>query len=283
MIRTVDFFLKETLVIIVIYRCAPQESAAWNSVMEEAAKQKVSIDLFVYDNSPEPQHFPSSPYITIHYRHDALNPGVSKAYNEGSSMAREKQKKWLLLLDQDTHFEAGWLERYSQTTAEEPEALVIAPLLVSGSVVVSPFRYWLTKGVPSAGVEPGVYSLRRYYAVNSGLLIDREAFESVGGYNESIPMDFSDFAFMNKLKKNNFRLWVIELHGDHRLSSLAPTEKEGAQGRFRQYCKGSKRLAPHTGQSFLHFVLAGGRAVRLGIQYRSLTFVTILIQSWATG
>ena len=282
MIRTVEFFLKETLVIMVIYRCAPHESASWNSMMEEAAKQKVSIDLFVYDNSPQPQHFPASPYSTVHYRHDALNPGVSKAYNEGCSLAREKQKKWLLLLDQDTHFGAGWLERYSQATAEEPEALVIAPLLISGSVVVSPFRYWLTKGVPSVGVNPGVYSLRRYYAVNSGLLIDREVFESVGGYDESIPLDFSDFAFMNKLKRNKYRLRVIALRGDHRLSSTSKPDESTARQRFKQYCFGSKRLTHYTHQPLLHFFIGGGRAIRLGIQYRSMNFISILIQSWVS-
>jgi GT2 family glycosyltransferase len=283
MIKTLEVFLEEALVIMVIYRCSPQESATWISIVAEAASQKVSIDLLVYDNSPEPQLFPTAPFITMHYRHNALNPGVSMAYNEGCILAREKQKKWLLLLDQDTRFGAGWFEAYYQTTVEKPEALVAVPILISGSVVISPFRYWLTKGVSSAGVDPGEYSLRQYYAVNSGLLIDRKVFESVGGYDESIPMDFSDFAFMSKLKKNNYRMRVIGLQGDHRLSSLAPMEEEGAQQRFRQYCVGSKRLAPYTGQSFLHFVLAGGRAVRLGIQYRSLTFVSILIQSWATG
>ena len=283
MSKTIENFLEEVLVIMVIYRCVPEESAAWISLVPEAAKQKATIDLFVYDNSPDSQNFPTAPFIKMHYRHNPHNPGVSQAYNEGCTLAREKKKRWLLLLDQDTSFAAGWLESYFQNTVEEPLSLIKVPILLSESVVISPFRYWLTKGVPSRGVEPGVYSMHRYFAINSGLLIDRGVFESVGGYDESIPLDFSDFAFMSKLKKNNYRLRVIDLHGHHQLSSIAKQDKDTAKLRFKQYCLGSKRLTPYTLQSFLHFLLGGGRAIRLGIQYRSLNFISILFQSWVTG
>ena len=40
----------------------------------------------------------------IHYISDPTNPGVSKAYNVGFELARQLNKKWLLLLDQDTVF-----------------------------------------------------------------------------------------------------------------------------------------------------------------------------------
>ena len=283
MTKTIENFLEQALVIMVIYRCASEKSAAWNALVQEAANQKATIDLLIYDNSPEPQHFPPSPFIKMRYRHNSHNPGVSKAYNEGCALARGEMKKWLLLLDQDTSFGLGWLETYFQNTVEQPQSLIKVPILLSGSVIISPFQYWLTKGVPSRSVEPGIYSLHRYFAINSGLLIDREVFESVGGYDESIPLDFSDFAFMFKLKRNKYRLSVIDLHGYHRLSSLSKQDKNTARQRFKQYCVGSKRLTHYTRQSLLHFFLCGGRAIRLGIQYRSLNFVSILVQSWATG
>ena len=283
MSKAIETFLEEALVILVIYRCAPEKSAAWGSLVQESTEQKATIDLFVYDNSPEPQHFPRAPFINIQYTHNAQNPGVSKAYNEGCSLARRKKKKWLLLVDQDTSFEAGWLEKYVKNTAEETKTLIKVPILLSGSFIISPFRYWLTKGVISRRVKPGMYSLHRYFALNSGLLIDREIFESVGGYDESIPLDFSDFAFMNKLKKNKHPLSVIDLHGHHRLSSIAKQDEDTAKLRFKQYCLGSKRLALYTRQSLLHFFLGGMRAIRLGIQYRSLNFIAILIQSWVNG
>jgi hypothetical protein len=184
------------------------------------------------------------------------------------------------LLDQDTSFPPGWLAVYFHNTVEEDPASIRVPILLSDSIIISPFRYWLTKGVPSRRVEPGVYSLHRFFAINSGLLIDRNVFESVGGYDEAIPLDFSDFAFMDKLKKNKYSLKVMELYGQHRLSSMAMPDENTAQQRFKHYCLGSKRLTAYTGQSFLHFFLGGGRAIRLGIQYRSWSFITILIQSW---
>jgi glycosyltransferase involved in cell wall biosynthesis len=219
----------------------------------------------------------------MEYKYNPDNPGVSKAYNEGCTLARGKEKKWLLLLDQDTAFEAGWLGTYFRNTMEGPPAFIKVPILLSDAVIVSPFRYWLTKGVPSRRVDPGVHSLQRYFAINSGLLIDREVFESVGGYDETIPLDFSDFAFMNKLKKNRYRLSVMALRGRHRLSSIEKPDENTAKQRFKQYCLGSKRLTPYTRQPLLHFLLGGGRAIQSGIQYRSLDFISILFQSWATG
>ena len=280
--KTIKDFLKETLVIMVVYRCPPEKSPSWNSLVQEAANQKATIDLLVYDNSPEPQHFPTIPFIKMHYRHNSDNPGVSKAYNEGCVLAREEKKRWLLLLDQDTSFAEGWLQTYFQNTVEEPPALIKAPILLWESVIISPFRYWLSKGVPTSRVEPGDYSLDRYFAINSGLLIDREVFESVGGYDESIPLDFSDFAFMCKLKKNKYRFGVIDLHGRHELSSIHEQDEDAAKQRFKLYALGSKRLTSYTRQSFFHFLLGGGRAIRLGIRYRSLHFISILLQSWVS-
>ena len=280
MSKTIETFLEETLVILVIYRCVPEKSTTWSSLVQEAARLKSTIHLFVYDNSPEPQHFPPSPFIKMEHKHNPDNPGVSKAYNEGCAHARRKGKRWLLLLDQDTSFPAGWLAVYFRNTVEEDPSLVRVPILLSDSIIISPFRYWLTKGVSSRRVDPGVYSLHRYFAINSGLLIDRDVFESVGCYDEAIPLDFSDFAFMNKLKKNKCSLKVMELYGQHRLSSMAKPDENTAKQRFRQYCLGSKRLTAYTGQSFLHLFLGAGRAIRLGIQYRSRSFIIILIQSW---
>ena len=282
MSKTIENFLEQVLVIMVIYRCAPEKSAAWNSLVQEAANQKATIDLLIYDNSPEPHDFPASPFIKMRYRHNSNNPGVSTAYNEGCALARGEMKKWLLLLDQDTAFAAGWLETYFQNTVEQPQSLINVPILLSDSIIISPFRYWLTKGVPSRRIEPGIHSLHGYFSINSGLLIDREVFESVGGYDESIPLDFSDFAFMSKLKRDKYYLNVINLHGHHRLSSLSKQDENTARQRFKQYCLGSKQFTHYTHQSLLHFFLGGGRALRFGIQYRSMNFISILIQSWVS-
>jgi len=88
MSKSIENFLEQALVIMVVYRCAPEKSAAWNSLVQEAANQKATIDLLIYDNSPEPQHFPASPFIKMRYRHNSHNPGISKAYNEACALAR---------------------------------------------------------------------------------------------------------------------------------------------------------------------------------------------------
>ncbi len=283
MAKALDEFVGNLLVILVVYGKQPQRGGAWTSLVHEAALLPVPLDVFVVDNSPEQNVFPDAANIRLHYRHNSLNPGVSKAYNDGFAFSLRRKKLWLLLLDQDTFLGAGWALAYLNGVVNHPEVMLKAPVLADDGVIVSPFRYWLTKGHSETHVSPGVHSLRSYYAVNSGLLIHRTAFELADGYDETIPLDFSDFAFLARLKRKDDRIEVLNLVGTHRLSSLGKRDEDKVRQRFRQYCLGSKRMTNYTGQPMLLFALAAGRAVRLGVQYRSVKFITTLFQSWLTA
>jgi GT2 family glycosyltransferase len=276
-------FFDEVLIILVVYRCRPEASATWVSLVKEAAAYRHPINLYLCDNTPEPQDFPASPFLNMKYQHNPHNPGVSRVYNDGCAIARGQKKKWLLLLDQDTSLGERWLEKYFHCILKRPNSPVNVPILFSGDILISPFRYWATRGFPDSTLQPGVYSLKKYFALNSGLLVDREIFEFLGGYDESIPLYFSDFAFMRKLRENNYHLQVIDLRGQHGLSALEKQDLASAAARFRQYCLGSKRLTRYTHQSFLHLLIAAGRAIRLGIRHRSLNFIVLLFQSWVTA
>ena len=65
-----------------------------------------SLDLFLYDNSPEFNKnlidlFNQYNY-NIQYIPDYNNSGVSRAYNQAFKLGKEMKKKYILLLDQDT-------------------------------------------------------------------------------------------------------------------------------------------------------------------------------------
>lgn len=271
-------FIRDLLPVLVVYRCPLPQSSTWQSIIEESERLGVTLDLMIYDNSPVAQILPLTSN-NIYYRHDQINSGVSKAYNEGFQLAQRLNKKWLLLLDQDSLFPSGWMEWYAKASQNDDQIL-IAPIVSSGKKIISPFNYWLCLGRSSKAVFPGIKSLKTNYAINSGLLIPTLLFAKAGGYDDSVPLDFSDFVFMHKLKKMDAQLDVIALSLEHHLSSHQYEESEKAKERFHLYCIGSKRFARYTGQSILHFLVTIVRGLRLGIRYRTPEFVKISLRTW---
>ncbi len=274
-------FITDFLPVLVVYRCPLSQSPTWRSIIDESKRLGVTIDLMIYDNSPLAQALPETS-INIHYQHDQTNSGVSKAYNEGFHLAQRLKKKWLLLLDQDSSFSPGWLELYASAAGDDNQN-VIAPIVISGKKITSPFNYWLCLGSSSKTMTPGIKSLENNYAINSGLLIPTQLFEKAEGYDELIPLDFSDFAFMHKLKKLKAQLNVMNLRLKHQLSSQQKRESNKAKERFHLYCIGNKRFIQYTHQPLFHSLVAIFRALKLGIQYRTSGFIKILLRSWATA
>jgi rhamnosyltransferase len=266
-----------------VYDCPLSQSSTWQSLSETSKRIGATFDLMIYDNSPTTQLLPATS-INIHYRHNGTNVGVSKAYNEGFKLALRLKKKWLLLLDQDSSFPPRWMEFYAKTIAEDnADQKVIAPIVASGRKIISPFNYWICLGRSPKTMISGIKSPKNHYVINSGLLISTSLFEKAGGYDERIPMDFSDFAFMHKLKALNIQLNVIGLPLNHNLSSLQRSENDKDQVRFQSYCIGSKRFAEYTHRSGIHFLVCIFRGIKFGIYYRTFGFIKIVLRSWATA
>lgn len=273
-------FLSDLLPVMVVYNCPLSQSLTWRSITEESKRLGVTFDLMIYDNSPVAQ-VPPETSLTLHYHHDQTNSGVSKAYNEAFQLAQRLRKKWLLLLDQDSSFLPKWIEFYA-LAAQGDDQNAIAPIVLSGEKIISPFNYWLCLGSSSKTMTIGIKSLKNKYAINSGLLISGQLFEKAGGYDERIPMDFSDFAFMHRLKKLKTQLNVIDLRVSHQLSSMHNQESSKAQERFTLYCIGTKQLIGYTHLAVVHFMVALVRALKMGIHYRTLGFIKIFLRSWVT-
>lgn len=272
-------FVQDFLAVLVVYRCPLSQSSTWQSIREESERLGLAIDLMIYDNSPVAQAIPTTSN-KIYYQHNELNAGVSKAYNEGFQLAQRLSKKWLLLLDQDSSLPAGWIELYAEAAQYDNQNL-IAPIVHCGDEIISPFNYWLCVGRSPKTMSTGTKSLKNSYAINSGLLVPTQLFEKVGGYDELVRLDFSDFVFMHKLKKVKAQLRVIDLHLESQLSSHQYEEREKVQERFYLYCIGSRRFAHYTHQPFSHFLTALFRALKLGARYQTFEFIKISLRAWA--
>lgn len=159
-----------------------------------------SLPFLIYENSAIPmnQQYKGK---QIYYQHNPNNGGVSAAYNAGAKIAKKRGYDYMLLLDEDTSFEASFIDKLREAHTAHPQAVVLAPRMVyQGSKPFSPVR--LGMFAPQAfKPEQACYPLGKYAPVNSGACIQVETFFKNGGYNEDIKLDFADFDFFGRLSQ----------------------------------------------------------------------------------
>lgn len=222
------------LFVIVLYNIKLYKSTSYQSLL--SGKR---IDLFIYDNSPVAQHACSdfeSKDNNIVYIHDPYNGGLSKAYNMAAAYAERQGYEWLLLLDQDTIFPEEILDEYARAVTHYPNIHLFAPKLVSTTgAPFSPFRYRFKTG-NGVFLNPGIHNLNKYIPVNSGMMVRVRAFETVGGYNEEVFLDFSDCQFVERYRRYYDCFCLIPSVCIQNLS-CKETDCQKIISRFALYCK----------------------------------------------
>ena len=201
-----------------------EDSVALRTLREsaQALSEPLSLQILVYDNSPELQAGPPPP--DLGYIRSEQNRGLSAAYNEASRLARETRADWLLTLDQDTTVSVRFLSQLASILgriAADTRVAAVVPRLQQGQRTLSPhwfafdfFRMLFPQafsGVPARSV----------YAFNSGSTFRVAALQEVGGYNEQFWLDYSDAYLFRQFHFHRFRVFVAgDLVLTHELSLL---------------------------------------------------------------
>lgn len=262
----------ELLTVLVLYEMKLEESMAYQSLGRALECEGATGQLFVYDNSRVAQPLPSKSIWQVQCHHDPTNPGVSRAYNQAYVIAKKLGKKWLLFADQDTTFPESIFEKYNWAMATFPECQVFAPLIIDRDGLISPFKQRMASGKRLHKIETGIQSLNDLQAVNSGLMVSTRIFDSAGGYDERLRLDFSDFDFFKKLQSHTPHMVVVDAECRHELSSATKGNVNSAITRFKLYLQGSRVMAEHDGR-FVFTLRAFLRALNLSFRYRSVRFI----------
>ena len=263
-------FAQQILFVIVLYKRKPERSPAFNALLKLSG-----VTIFVYDNSPASSLINDSRII---YRHAPENPGVSKAYNEGSRFALGSNKKWMILFDQDTACDLKFIQKLQEATLRHAESPAFVPYLKDLKGIVSPFGWSMGKGTRINDTAEKL-PLDKFRFANSGLLIRLDAFHAAGGYDESIPLDFSDIAFGEKLRKITDHFIVVNTTLPHSFSGSSPLQGNEVAERFHYFCKGALGMGRAFGNFNLYTIRAFMRAVHLMLIYRKSDFIKIFFQS----
>jgi GT2 family glycosyltransferase len=267
-------FFNELLVVIVLFRQKPEQSAAYTSLRAILRDFPSIPDIFVYDNSTDPCPVDHS----VVYFHDPENSGVSKAYNIASVYAREKKKKWMLLLDQDTSLKSPFLEVLQESVERHPASMAFVPRLTDVKGWVSPFHFSSGRGTRMSAPDK-MLPLKNYRFVNSGLLIRHSAFAAAGGYDEDIPLDFSDIAFGERLRNVTDHFVVIDFSLAHQFTDNEKSPLRTALERFHFFRMGAFAMGKKYGGFPTYYSRAFFRASRLCLRHKNVQF---LIQFFST-
>src|SRR5690606_3747179 len=198
-----------------------------------------ALSFYIYDNSAKPQVISLESENDIYYEHDCNNSGISRAYNQGAKYAKENNKKWILVLDQDTVLPIDWYIAYYQAVRDNYQLKLFAPiLLIRNNVIFSPCKYKMKRGFHLDEITSGRHSLYKVSPVNSGMLISVKEFFAVGGYNEKVKLDFSDFQFIERFRKKNEFFYVVNLICNQDFSNDNPSV-ESQVFRFIYYVEGA--------------------------------------------
>ena len=270
------------LIVIVLYKQSINNSNAYNSLKEYL----IDYPIFFYDNSPEYDK-ENERYFKLEdtYTHNPLNPGLSFAYNRAAQYASEKSYKWLLLLDQDTILPDSILDSYQRIIREHPESMLFAPCvkIKNNDYFISPGKKILKRAVSKGRKIIGELSLKKYTAINSGLLINVNAYLKCGGYNNKVFLDFSDFQFFERFSKYYDNFYAMDITLEQELSNNE-TDFNRLMNRFRIFCYCARNCERKTFLDIIgYLIVVSGRAIKLFIRTKNFVFFRVVLDNFILG
>ncbi len=199
-----------------------------------------NIEILFFDNSQKSQNIPLGKF---HYVHSKTNIGVSGAYNFAAQEAEKLECDSLWFFDQDTEPNATFIGDFEKAKNHFPKAVLFAPQLFSNQKTLSPFRYKNWRGRRVGSVKSGRQPLEKLRPINSGMLVQLSAFQSVGGYDDELPLDFSDWDFTDRLFEKHPYFVVVDSRWEQGFSGDEKPPLEQAEKRFASFVASAFRYS----------------------------------------
>lgn len=263
--------------IIVLYKVQLEESLAFKTLQESLRKIDKKMNLVIYDNAPYSYQNRDYDEFIIKYIPDSNNSGVSRAYNQGCKYAEIVGCKYILLLDQDTALNDDFIQNSLECLLLDVH--LVAPLLTNGEgTVLSPCGFYLGRGhsLPMKKYKIGYNKIRYRNFLNSGIIISVSLFKKVGGYNEMIPLYYSDFNFICRAKKYITQYYISENICLHDMASADYSNVSIALKRFRYYMIGAYGCYDTLFMKLVMFMNVFCRALKLFWRTKEIGFIYLV-------
>ena len=136
---------------------------------------------------------------TINLMAGETNAGVAGGLNRIMKAASEEGKKWVLTLDQDSCPDKDLVKGLSKGTKFEKIGIICPRIkdINSGRILVN-------FGEDTSKNDKKYQTL--HSCITAGSMINLEAWNTVGGYDEYLFMDYVDFDYTIRLRKSGYRI-----------------------------------------------------------------------------
>ncbi len=225
-------------VAIVLYRIAPADSPALQSVLKAIGKLPpldAEVRIMLWDNSPGPQRDHALP-DSVSYTRDPDNSGLANAYNRALEAAIHQQSEWLITLDQDTAVPLDYFVKMASAAnlcTQFAGVGAVVPQIEADGRMLSPNHFlfgasprWYRSGYTGVPYEVA-------FAFNSGAMLSVSVLQQVGGYDPWFWLDDSDAQIFSRLQQHGKRVYIAgDIQVQHEFSMKNMSQRM-SPGRYR--------------------------------------------------
>lgn len=218
-----------------------------------------AIPTVVIDNQPIPEKKILCKWSTIRYLAQAKNLGFAAGVNRG---VQEAKTPWVIILNDDIQLFDSMVFSDLLQFARQKEYVAVSPILIKPDRRVENFGYFvLPKGKAKLNFDPQKsYSPSKLYHdisfINQNpkkyidgltaacLLIKKDVFETLGGFDESFFVYLEDVDLFLRLKKNGYGFGVctrVSVIHHHQTTS----KKMGKMKQYRDFVNWIKIITKH--------------------------------------
>ncbi len=167
-------------------------------------------NIWIWDNSPNRGVNIHLNFGKSYYFFSEVNVGLSLPYNCAGEYAFQNNYQWMVLLDQDTEFDALFINTLNISIKENCGIKLFCPQhCLSNGLYLSPTKLFLKFTRLSRVQVSGIVNIKKFAIINSGLTVDVATFRRAGGYNEKVFLDYSDFQFLDRLAKVDSKAFCL--------------------------------------------------------------------------
>lgn len=226
----------DILFVVVLYNQSFKDTNVYKSLLNCISAH----NIFIWDNSVSSKLNSRLDLYGFQYVYSLQNKGVSFPYNMAFEYASQKGFQWMVLLDQDTIFADTFLEKLKFAMHQHPEIKIFCPLhQLTNGLYLSPVKFFMRFTRLSNKRISGIINISEYAIINSGLVVSVELFKKVGGYNEKVFLDYSDFQFLKRCAQVDSKAFCIDSVCIQDFSNNCK-EKEKLLSRFSLFCQSLK-------------------------------------------
>lgn len=212
--------------------------------------------------------------LNINYFHQKDNPGISFAYNRINDFAVENQFQWIVFLDQDTSLPIETYKVYAERASRTTGNLMAVPIVLSNKKIISPAKYLFYRSIKFNKIDQKVLNFKNVSCINSGLMVDVNFFKLIGGYNEKLKLDFCDHDFIEKVKKTEYFLDILQLELIQDFSSDNNTKQQSLT-RYEIFVKDIKQFSINRNAIYLFLFVDMPHLIKLIYKHKSFYFYKI--------